>query len=116
MPRVKFIGGASREDNTEIIKLADADDGTPRHIYRGGEAVEVTHEELKQLASGYEVQVIEDESASSSSPLVDSDESSGPGTVPPTGASTASSAGSPATPSASAGSPASSDPISRGGQ
>jgi hypothetical protein len=73
MPLVRVLGGESRSDNTERIKLQDAADGQPREITVGDpDYYEVSGDELLQLASSFEVEVKPEgetgEPSSSSSP------------------------------------------------
>lgn len=59
MPRVKYIGNPSSEDNTGEIRLADG-----RSLVLGGEAIEVSAEELYAIAAnGYQIEVVNGPSA-----------------------------------------------------
>lgn len=91
MPLVEVVGGATREDKTGLIRLAPADDGSPREIVVGGEAVEVSGAELVALASSFEVRVIEN--AGASSPLAASPFDSTASSAASTGSSSASTGG-----------------------
>lgn len=68
MPLVKYLGNATAEDNTEIIHLADDEEGNPRELVRGGDPLEVTGEELQTMAGNYQVEVVEDPSSAAPAP------------------------------------------------
>jgi hypothetical protein len=59
MPLVEYVGNATPDDNTEVINLHPAEDGTPRSIERGKRAL-LSGDELVAIAANYEVKVIAD--------------------------------------------------------
>jgi len=61
VPLVRFVGTSGRGDNTAVIRLEAGSDGQPRQLILGGDALEVSHDELKRLASVAGVEVIESE-------------------------------------------------------
>lgn len=62
MPLVRFIGGTSPSDNTEVIRLNPDEEGFERLLLRGDpEFKEVTGDELRAIASAYEVEIKPDE-------------------------------------------------------
>jgi hypothetical protein len=58
MPLVQYVGNASAQDNTEVINLDPAEDGTSRSITRGSRGL-VSGQELRNLVGNYQIQVIE---------------------------------------------------------
>lgn len=59
MPLVEYVGNATPQDNTEVIQLGPAEDGTPRSIRRGGRAL-LSATELRSAAANYQVRVVAD--------------------------------------------------------
>ena len=59
MPRVKYIGNPSSEDNTGEIKLSGG-----RSLVLGGDALELSAEEVYSITSnGYQLEVVDGPSA-----------------------------------------------------
>jgi hypothetical protein len=58
-PLIQYVGNSTSQDNTEIIALSNAPDGTARSIVIGTRAL-VSGNELRQMASSYQVLVVED--------------------------------------------------------
>ena len=55
MPLVKYIGNPSPDDNTGEVRLAGG-----RSLVRGGDALEVSAEELYAIAAnGYQIEVVD---------------------------------------------------------
>lgn len=59
MPLVEYVGNATPQDNTEVLKLSAAADGQPRSLHRGKRAL-VSARELRDIAANYQVKVIEE--------------------------------------------------------
>jgi hypothetical protein len=59
MPLVEYVGNASPQDNTEVVLLNPGPNGEPRSIARGKRAL-LSGSELRSLAAGHQVRVIED--------------------------------------------------------
>jgi hypothetical protein len=75
VPLVKFVGTTNHLNGTTRIKLADGPDGV-REIVRGGDAMEVLSEELRDvLGCGCPIEIVDDAEVGVSAP--------GPGSVSP---------------------------------
>jgi hypothetical protein len=75
VPLVKFVGTTNHLNGTTRIKLADGPDGV-REIVRGGDAMEVSSEELRDvLGCGCPIEIVDDAEVGVSAP--------GPGSVSP---------------------------------
>jgi hypothetical protein len=61
VPLVQVLGGLERTDNTAYIRLHPDDAGSERIAQVGGAPVQVSPEELRNIASNYEVVVLEDD-------------------------------------------------------
>lgn len=62
MPLIRFIGGAHPSDATDRIRLHPDEQGVDRFLVRGDpEFMEVSGEELRQIAAHYEVEIKSEE-------------------------------------------------------
>jgi hypothetical protein len=68
VPLVQVLGGLERTDNTASIRLSPDDNGNERLIEVGGAPMEVTDQELRNIASNYEVAILEDAPVSTAAP------------------------------------------------
>jgi len=68
VPLVKFVGTTNHLNGTTRIKLADGPDGI-REIVRGGDAMEVSSEELRDvLGCGCPIEIVDDAEAGVAAP------------------------------------------------
>lgn len=104
--KVRFLGSADPRETNGLIMLADGENGEPRSLTLGGDPndAHVTVEELHMLTGRYQIEVVEDDEASSASATTSepafppAPEGSGASSAPP---STPASSPEPASPTAS---------------
>lgn len=70
---VKYIGNLTNADSNRRIDLFQTDEGIPRSIFLGGDAVYVTPKEYSRIISGFQIEVLDKATADEENKSVNSE-------------------------------------------